>query len=94
MADKSHTRRQRRPLAHIAARIELSKARSYLADLQRWRAGDENRFTRMVDGRGKQLGDAGLWVEYIRQTLERADVWRYQPGVCRRIARQMQRLGY
>lgn len=94
MANKSHARRQQRPTAHTIARLELSRARAYVHDLQRWRAGDDARFTRMVDGRGKQLGEAGQWVEYVRRILTRADVWQYQPGVCRRITQQMRRLGY
>lgn len=94
MPDKSLARRRARPLAHSKARGRLSQARAYLADLKAWRGGDDNRFGRMVDGRGKQLGDAEQWAVFILRILEDADVWTYQHGVAKRIARDMQRLGF
>lgn len=94
MASKSTTRRQKRTLPHAKARLELTRARAYIDDLRRWQTGDDARFTRMVNGRGQQLGDPAQWVEYVRRILARGDVWHYQPGVCRRFAQEMQRLGY
>lgn len=90
----AHTRRQRRPLAHVAARIRLQMARAYLADLRHYRAGDDGRFTRMVDGRGRQLGDAATWLSYIRNALADANARHFHPGVVRRIERELQQMGY
>jgi hypothetical protein len=37
-----------------------------LNDLEEWRKGkDEARFVRMVDGRGKQLGDPATWLAHL-----------------------------
>jgi hypothetical protein len=94
MASKSHARRQRRPIAHITARIRLQLARQKLSDIRQFRTGDDGRFTRMVDGRGKQLGDPATWIAHIRTVLADADVRRFQPGAVRRLEREMQRLGY
>ena len=94
MASKSHARRQRRPAAHTTARIRLQMARQKLSDIRHYRAGDEGRFTRMVDGRGRQLGDLATWIAHIRAVLADADVRRFQPGVAKRIERDLRRLGY
>lgn len=89
-----HARRCKRTPAHSVARIQLQLARQKLADIKAWRAGDESRFVRMVDGRGKQLGDLKLWLEHINRTLQRPEVWQYQPGVAKRIARELTAMGY
>lgn len=94
MPNKSLARRRARLPVHTKARLRLSQARAYLADLKAWRNGDASRFTRMVDGRGQQLGDADQWAAFTRNILEDADVWTYQRGVAKRIARDMQRLGF
>lgn len=94
MGDKSLARRRARPIAHTKARSRLKQARAYLADIKAWRNGDDGRFVRMVDGRGKQLGDADQWAAFIRRILEDGDVWTYQRGVAKRIAQDMQRLGF
>ena len=84
-----HARRCRRPVAQTKARIRLSQARAYLRDLKAWQRGDSNRFVRMVNGRGQQLGSPELWLTYIRSILADPDVQIYQPGVVKRLRRQL-----
>lgn len=89
-----HARRCRRPLAQTKVRLRLSMARAYLRDLQAWKRVDANRFTRMVNGRGQQLGSPELWLTYIKEILRDPGVWTYQPGVARRVVRTLGSLGY
>lgn len=50
--------------------IRASLCRMYLADLDAFKEGDHGRFTRMVDGRGKQHGDEPTWIGYVKGFLE------------------------
>lgn len=92
MAKRGISRRCRRPLAQTKARLRLSQARAYLRDLEAWHRGDENRFGRMVNGRGQQLGAPALWLRYVQQILEEPEVQTYQPGVVKRLRRRVERL--
>ncbi|MEZ4684161.1 MAG: hypothetical protein R2932_59120 [Caldilineaceae bacterium] len=89
-----HARRCRRTPMQNVVRVQLQLARQKLQDIKTWRTGDDNRFGRMVDGRGKQLGDLNLWLEHINNTLARPEVWQYQPGAAKRIARELTVMGY
>lgn len=92
MAKGRASRRCRRPLAQTKARIRLGQARAYLRDLQAWKNGDENRFVRMVNGRGQQMGSPDVWLRYVQQILEEPEAQTYQPGVVKRLRRQLARL--
>lgn len=89
-----HARRCRRPLAQTKARMGLQLAAQKLGDLRAWKRGDDNRFGRMVDGRGQQLGSPEQWVAQIRAALSDPDAQKYQAGVVKRIGRALAALGY
>jgi hypothetical protein len=48
------------------ASIKRQVALSLMADLVIWRQGDENRFGRMVDGRGAGIGSPDRWLLNLR----------------------------
>lgn len=58
----------------LRARVRLSLCRSYLGDLEAEAAGDRDRFTRMVDGRGKQQGSRDAWIGFVVGILSDPDV--------------------
>ena len=58
----------------LAIRIRLRLTSGYLADLEAQKAGDVNRFARMVDGRGRQIGSEDLWREFIAGALTDEEV--------------------
>lgn len=89
-----HARRCRRPLVQTRARIGLQLAAQKLGDLRAWKRGDDNRFGRMVNGRGQQQGSPEQWVAHIRAALSDPDAQRYQPGAVKRIGRGLAALGY
>lgn len=81
--------RRTRPIAHVIARIRLQMACAYLRDLQAYRAGDANRFSRMVDGKGYSSASAERWAAFVGGITSDAEVRQWQPGVVRRIERAL-----
>ena len=49
----------------LRANLRLGNCSAYLTDLEAMAAGDVNRFGRMVDSRGKQLGDPESWRRFV-----------------------------
>lgn len=64
---------QAETVRRLRALLRQSLVASYLVDLEAYQAGDKDRFTRMVDGKGKQLGEYDLWVKYVRAGLADPD---------------------
>lgn len=64
---------QTETLRRARACLRQSLVAMYLVDLEAYHDGDKDRFTRMVDGRGKQIGDYDQWVGYVRDGLADPD---------------------
>ena len=64
---------QAETVRRLRALLRQSLVASYLVDLEAYHDGDKDRFTRMVDGKGKQLGEYDLWVKYVRAGLADPD---------------------
>lgn len=54
---------------YARANLRLGNCSAYLSDLEKFAAGDVNRFGRMVDGRGAGLGSAERWRGFVLAIL-------------------------
>lgn len=75
------------------AGIRSQLAESYLADLEKYAAGDDARFARMVDGRGKGLGNEDTWRKYVAAYLRDGDIADLVPERRTAIAQRAEALG-
>lgn len=77
----------------LTARIKHSLALLYLCDLSEWKSGDATRFSRMVDGRGKQLGDASRWLAHLAHICANPFVVAVFPDLPADVAGRLYALG-
>lgn len=75
--------------SELRARLAVAKARAYLRDLELAKT-QPDRFARMVDAQGKQLGTPDLWRLHIIDLLTGEDVQAHRAEVA---AALLQRLG-
>lgn len=77
----------------ITARIKKGLAVNLLHDLIEWRQGDEARFSRMVSGNGKQIGDSGVWLANLSSICNNPAVLEFCPELPGWIVGQLEAVG-
>ena len=77
-----------KPVGYYVASIKAQLARRYARDLRLAATDDPARFSRMVDGKGKQIGSAEQWSANIESILANPLVVEYFPDLPQEIHRE------
>ncbi|RIK35235.1 MAG: hypothetical protein DCC55_30905 [Chloroflexi bacterium] len=65
----------------LIASIKRQLATLYLHDLTEWTRGDDARFARMVDGRGKSTGSPEQWMANLHSICSNEHILTFYPDL-------------